>query len=216
MHHLRNRRVERFTGLDYSRCFESIASRMCGKLAKLLSMMCWDMTFPEDELCSLPEMVPKSGGCNLFDQVHESRSHMQMLDCSWCCKFQNLSGKLQEDIVVVHLDVKKALNLQGVGCFTGISSYFHIDDGKGATWITRQKRAGWSTLYWFRLTMRTNVVLVVASVVAAEPMGTEVIAKLNKDVGLTVSAQKNTLDVLLEDGGQKHHGGWTEEVLEFV
>ena len=53
-----------------------------------------------------------------------------------------------------------------------------------------------------------DVVLVAASVAAAEVMVAEVIAKL-KDVGLNVGAQKTHWTSQPEDGGQKHHGGRT-------
>ena len=44
---------ERFTGSGHSGCFESIAPECLEKLARSLSVMCWDIHFPEDWLCSL-------------------------------------------------------------------------------------------------------------------------------------------------------------------
>ena len=39
------------------------------QLARSLSLMCWNMDFPEDWLCSLTVMAPRSGGSNVLDQV---------------------------------------------------------------------------------------------------------------------------------------------------
>ena len=58
-----------------------------------------------------------------------------------------------------------------------------------------------------------HVVLVAASVAAAEVMVAEVIAKL-KEVGLTVSAQKNTLDKSPDDDRQKDRCGRTGYAVE--
>ena len=60
---------ERFTGSDHSGCSESISPECLEKLARLLLMMRWDMTFPEDWLCSFGCDGSESGGCNVLDQV---------------------------------------------------------------------------------------------------------------------------------------------------
>ena len=39
------------------------------KLARSLSLMCWDVTFPEDWMCSMTVMAPKVVGATVLDQV---------------------------------------------------------------------------------------------------------------------------------------------------
>ena len=76
------------------------------------------------------------------------------------------------------------------------------------SWMTRKLAWRLDDFALAAICYADDVVLVAVSMSAAKIMVTEVIAKL-KEVGLSVGAQKNTLDELPEDDGQKHHGGWT-------
>ena len=75
------------------------------------------------------------------------------------------------------------------------------------SWITRKLAWKLDDFALAAICYADDVVLVAVSVAAAETMVSEVIEKL-KEVGLTVGAQKNTLDEFPEDDGQTHHGGW--------
>ena len=94
----------------------------------------------------------------------------------------------------------------------GVSSHLHNHHGTGAARLDKEltRKLAWrlDDFLLAAICHADDVVLVAVSVTAAEVTVTEVIAKL-KEVGLTVGAQKNTLDRLPENDGQKHHGGWT-------
>ena len=50
---------ERLTRSVHSRCFENIASKCLEQLVRSLSLMCWNMDFPEGLLCSLTVLILK-------------------------------------------------------------------------------------------------------------------------------------------------------------
>ena len=119
----------RLIGSDYSRCSESIAPGMSGKLARSLSRMCWEMTFPEDWLCFLTVMAPKVVGATCltkFRPIAGLCAMRKVLGYVWLKSLRplthadaglvlllqaaDLSREWKREIVVVQLDVKKAFD----------------------------------------------------------------------------------------------------------
>ena len=131
---------ERLTRSDHSRCCESIAPDCLEKLARSLSTMCWAMKCPEDWLCSLTDLAPKVVGATCLTKFRPIAGLCAMrkaLGYVWLkslppLKYESvqtafvpkthadaglffllqaeLSREWQREIVVVHLDVKKAFD----------------------------------------------------------------------------------------------------------
>ena len=136
---------ERFTRSDHSRCFESIAPRMCGKAGKILVCDVLGHELPGGMAVLFCSYGSESGGCNVCVQVqadryfvrekswaHGGSNHSLHCDtrvCSrrLCRKLTQMlvlvllqAAELSREIVVEQLDVKKGIRPRGPSwCFQG-------------------------------------------------------------------------------------------------